>query len=110
MFTLCKSNKASVNHVFLFYLYTMQVLKLMKGEFKQNSSWNNIRHENYLKNWFSDKSIKIFKGLPCILVNIIWWAHNVWIFKNEEVPPEVSIGHIIKISKELKYGYFHSSS
>jgi hypothetical protein len=77
-------------------------MKLVKDEFKQNYSWNNVQLENCLKDWLSNKFVKLFEGLPYILVNIIQWACTVQIFKKEEVPLEISVGLIIKISKEFK--------
>jgi hypothetical protein len=45
---------------------------------------------------------KQVEGLPCIMVNIIWWVHNNNIFRDMDIPLEVVTNHIISISKEFK--------
>jgi hypothetical protein len=57
--------------------------------------------EDFLKYRLTDTSAKQFEGLMCILVQSIWWAQNLNVFKNEKILLEVTTSLIIKLAKEF---------
>lgn len=55
-----------------------------------------------MKEWLEDKSVKEFEAFPGILVYGVWWARNSSIFRDVDIPHEVTVGLILKLPKEFK--------
>jgi hypothetical protein len=56
---------------------------------------------DFLKDWLADKVVKNFHGMQSFLVSSIWRAQNSSIFREITIPPEVTTGIIMKLSKEF---------
>jgi hypothetical protein len=58
--------------------------------------------EECIKYRLQDRFVRLYVGLPSILIINLWWAQNKIIFKDKLMHPEVLAALTISQSKELK--------
>jgi hypothetical protein len=73
---LCKQNSESVSHLFVSCPFAGQVASTLKEKLKIGAEWNIPSLEECYKLWIQDRSLKLYAGLPCILVANLWWARE----------------------------------
>jgi hypothetical protein len=61
----------------------------LKEKLKVGADWINPSLEECYKLWIHDRLLKLYAGLPCILVANLWWARNATLFKDKWMSPEV---------------------
>jgi hypothetical protein len=98
---LCKNVEETSSHIFFDCVYAIQVSRIVYKYLKASSLWPKVFLEDNLKGWLVDKSIKQLDGVPSILVNSLWWAHNSSVFKDRDILPEVTVGIILNLANEL---------
>jgi hypothetical protein len=82
-------DEESISHLFVFCPYAGQVAKLVKEKLNVRSDWNKESLEECYQLWVQDRVVKLYSGLPSIMISNIWWAHNSTIFKDKWIPLEV---------------------
>jgi ribonuclease HI len=64
--------------------------------------WNNISLEECYRAWIQDRFVSLYARLSGILVSNIWWARNNAIFKDNIVPPDITVTITINMASEYK--------
>jgi hypothetical protein len=84
---LCKQNSESSYHLFVSCPFAGQVATTLKEKLKVGADWNNPSLEECYKLWVHVRSLKLYAGLPCILVENLCWAWNTTLFKDKWMEP-----------------------
>jgi hypothetical protein len=84
---LCKQFPEYVSHLFISCPFAGQVASTLKENLKIGADWNFPSLEECYKLWIHDRSLKLYAGLPCILVANLWWAQNVVTIKDKWMTP-----------------------
>jgi hypothetical protein len=82
-------------------VYVEQVSRIVHKELNPTSSWTKNFLEECMKDWMANKIVKRFEGMPSFLVSSIWWARKSRIFKDKDIPLEVTTDVILNLSKEF---------
>jgi len=69
--TLCIGDEESVSHLFFFFPYARQVAKLVKEKLNVRSEWNKEILEECYQLWVQDKVMKVYSGLPSVMISNI---------------------------------------
>jgi hypothetical protein len=101
---LCKNKKETYSHLFFYCVYAFQFIGIIANEVNPSFQWRKTNLEEILKDWLYDRVVKRFEGMPSFLVSRIWWAQNSSISRDKDIPPKVTTGIILNLSKQFMIG------
>ena len=97
---LCKFKEETIYHLFISCSYAGIVYGIVK--YKAMSLWKGDNLEDSVKNWYFEMLVTSFPCLPGLLVNNLWGACNLAVFKDTLVPPEVTTSVTLIQTSEFK--------
>jgi hypothetical protein len=82
--------------------FAKQVWQGLSKEFKIENHVPNRDLEDWLKLWQENMVNKEYFSLPFFFIYFVWWSRNSLVFQDIQIPYEVTIGLIGKLSTEFK--------
>ena len=99
--SLCKSSLEMVLHLFIECPFVAKVWNVVATTINLQGIMPQESLESWYKRWKESTGIAL-PTIPFFYVYFLWWGRNSSIFHNQNIPVEVVVGLIIKLTEEYK--------